>query len=127
MSIEKLGEFTDWARDQRDDLVALQADIELERLTDIEAIYDRVGQLATDAVAMVEVAILHDDEIEDALDNPENDVTNTLVTRLEAVIRDLEFAPETRDSIIVQELRDAVSDWHQNNSTPNLIPAGVLL
>ncbi len=101
-----LGEFTDWARDQRDDLTGLQADIQLERFdTDpIPAIYDRITDLVADSIRMVEVAILHDEEIGDELDN--NDVGRTFLTRINLVIRELEWTDPDGD--ILRDLEDAV-------------------
>lgn len=101
-----LGEFTDWARDQRNDLTGLQADIELERFgTDpTSGIYEAVVSLVEDSVRMVEVAILHDETIGDKLDNDE--AKDTFLTRIERVIRDLQWSDPDGD--LVRNLEDAV-------------------
>lgn len=101
-----LGEFTDWARDQRNDLTGLQADIELERFGSdpTSQIYERVTELVEDSVRMVEVAILHDETLGDKLDSTE--VQDTFLTRIERVVRDLYWSDP--DGAIVRDLEDAV-------------------
>lgn len=104
-----LGEFTDWARDQRDDLTGLQADIELERFGSdpTPEIYDRIVDLVHDSITMVEVAILHDDTLEDELED--NEVGQTFLARIELVIRELEWSDA--DGQTVRDLRDAVNGY----------------
>ena len=101
-----VGAFTDWARDQRNDLTGLQADIELERFgTDpTSQIYERVTELVEDSIRMVEVAILNDETIGDAIDSTE--VQDTFLTRIERVVRDLYWSDPDGD--IVRDLEDAV-------------------
>jgi len=101
-----LGEFTDWARDQRNNLTGLQADIELERFgTDpTSQIYERVTELVEDSIRMVEVAILHDETIGDAIDSTE--VQDTFLTRIERVVNDLQWTDPDGD--LVRDLEDAM-------------------
>ena len=101
-----LGEFTDWARDQRNDLTGLQADIELERFGSepTSSIYERITELVEDSIRMVEVAILHDETIGDELDS--NEAQDTFLTRIERVVHDLQWSDPDGD--LVRDLEDAV-------------------
>ncbi len=101
-----LGEFTDWARDQRNDLTGLQADIELERFGSdpTSGIYDAVTNLVADSIRMVEMAVIHDEVIEDQLLN--SDARETFLTRIERVVRDLQWSDPDGD--LVRDLEDAL-------------------
>ena len=110
-----LGEFTDWARDQRDDLTELLADIELERFgpseTDtIADIHKVITNLVKDSIRMVEVAILHDETIEEELSDHES--AGTFVTRIEIVARELEWSDP--DGRTLRDLGDAVRGFYDN-------------
>ncbi len=114
-----IGDFTDWAKDQREDIAGLMASIELEQFGSdpIDGIYIRLEEILNDANRMVEDAAIHDQELDEDL--VDQGVGNTLARRLEGVVRDLEF--DDPDNLLLIPIDDAVRDYYNNVNDPDLI------
>jgi len=94
----------DGDRTHQSDLARLAADIELERVTDLHELDDRLGEMMNAIDTAMDASQDADDALEEIVQS--GDVAETLARRVEDVIRDLQF--DDPDSVILRDLTYAV-------------------
>ena len=96
--------FVEGDRDHQSNLARLAADIELERVTDLHEVDDRLGEMMNAIDTAMDASQDADDALEEIVQS--GDVAETLARRVEDVIRDLQF--DDPDSLILRDLTYAV-------------------
>ena len=102
--------FVEGDRTYQSDLARLAADIELERVTDLHEVDDRLGEM----MDAIDNAILVSQEADDALEVIVDlgDTVDQLTYQLGEVIRELQWTDP--DSVVLRDLTHALRDFNKN-------------